>query len=88
MLLASHHIRQAAPSLEHLAWRLVAHGLMGRFLVVEAQVSADAGLGFGPILLSLQAYFLVVFHVPPQPLNEDVIHTPPLAIHADLDTLL
>src|SRR6516165_10516699 len=70
-----------------LARRAVAEALMLPFLVVEAQPSADPGLRFGDAGIGMQVD-LLVFQAAPQPLDEDVVHAAPLAIHADRDTAM
>ena len=53
-------------------------------LVVEAEPSPDAGLGFGRRRIGIEVD-LLIFETAPQPLDEDVVHTPALAVHADHD---
>ena len=52
--------------------------------VVKVQPGADAGLGFGYCRISVEVD-LLVFETAPQPLDEDVVHAPALAVHADHD---
>jgi len=52
--------------------------------VVEGQVSADAGPGFGHAGIGPQIN-LFVFDGPPQALDEDIVPPRTLAVHADLD---
>ena len=51
-------------------------------VIVEAEPSANAGLGLGDRRIGIEVDFLV-FEAPPQSLDEDVVHAAPLAIHAD-----
>src|SRR3954464_1464108 len=86
---AASHSRGAVHSLagfaiKHPARRPVTQGLVRPLLVVKAQPAADPparlhhrAIGFDEHLLILQA--------PPQPLNEDVVQEPALAVHADPD---
>ena len=52
--------------------------------VVKVQPAANAGLGFGHCRIGLEVN-LLVFETAPQPLDEDVVHAPALAVHADHD---
>jgi hypothetical protein len=58
--------------------------LMKAFLVVKAQPSCDPRPGFGDRSVGVQVY-VFIFQASPQPLDEDVVHAPALAVHADLD---
>ena len=58
--------------------------LMLALLVVENQPSPDAGLSRGDVAIGMQVN-LFVFEAAPQPLDEDVVHAAPLAIHANRD---
>ena len=52
--------------------------------IVEAQMPADRGPGFGDAVVVAQAD-LLVFHRPPEPFDEDVVAPGALAVHADGD---
>ena len=52
--------------------------------VVKVQPGADTGLGFGHGRIGMEVD-LLVFEAAPQPLDEDVVHAPALAVHADGD---
>src|SRR5438445_7962208 len=54
--------------------------------VVEVQVGAQAGLGDGYRVISLEID-LLIFDALPEPFNEHVVTPASLAIHADLDTV-
>ena len=60
---------------------------MGVFLVVEGQISLNLPSSLSPILVSLQVHFLAL-DAAPQPLYEDIVYAPALAVHADLNALL
>src|SRR2546423_4691078 len=62
----------------------IAEALVLALLVVEAEPSPDAGLGFGHSRIGIEVD-LLIFEAAPQPLDEDVVHTPALAVHADHD---
>src|ERR687884_855783 len=64
--------------------RAIAEALVLALLVVEAEPSADAGLGFGHRRIGIEVD-LLVFEAAPQPLDEDIVHAPALAVHADGD---
>src|SRR5712672_2426655 len=68
----------------HLPRRAIAMALMLALLVVEDQPSPDAGLSLGDAAIGVQVD-LLVFEAAPQPLDEDVVHVAPLAIHANRD---
>src|SRR5467141_504646 len=68
----------------HLPRRAIAMALMLALLVVENQPSPDAGLSRGDGAIGMQVN-LLVFETAPQPLDEDVVHAAPLAIHANRD---
>lgn len=55
---------------------------MELLMVVEAEPVADAGsrLRHAPVVVQID---LFVFQRAPQPLNKDVVHVAPAAIHAD-----
>src|SRR5260370_18763546 len=55
-------------------------------LIVEAEPGADAGFGLGDRRIGVEIDFLV-FQAAPQPLDEDVVHAAPLAVHADRDIM-
>src|SRR5882762_5788213 len=61
-----------------------AMALMLALLVVENQPSPDAGLSRSDVAIGMQVN-LLVFEAAPQPLDEDVVHAAPLAIHANRD---
>lgn len=70
----------------NLIRRLSGKGLMGAVLVKEAEVGlkplpeiCDADVGVQVDMLTL--------HRAPKPLDKDVIHPSPLAVHADLDAV-
>ena len=52
--------------------------------IVEGQIAADPGPGFGHAGIGPQVD-LFVFDGPPQALDEDIVPPRALAIHADLD---
>ena len=54
--------------------------------IVKLQPSANSSLGFGNSRISVEVD-LFVFETAPQPLDKDVVHAPPLAIHADRDLM-
>src|SRR3979409_1389701 len=54
------------------------------FRVVKFQPGANTGLGFGHSRISMEVN-LLIFEAAPQPLDEDVVHTPALAVHPDHD---
>src|SRR5437660_10590687 len=62
----------------------IAEALVLAFRVVKFQPGANTGLGFGHSRISMEVD-LLIFEAAPQPLDEDVVHTPALAIHADHD---
>ena len=59
---------------------------MGPFVVVERQPGADPGPRLGHRGIGFDEHLLVL-QTAPQPLDEDVVHEPALAIHADLDAV-
>src|ERR1700738_1017309 len=61
--------------------------LMLALLVVENQRRPDAGLSRGDVAVGMQVN-LLVFEAAPQPLDEDVVHAAPLAIHANRDLVM
>src|SRR6478735_12803209 len=65
--------------------RQVAQRLMGPPVVVAAEPIPQSGPQrvHGGVLEQID---LLVFYAPPQPLDEDVVHPAPAAIHADLDS--
>src|SRR4030067_636002 len=67
-----------------LVGRLVVKTRMRTLLVVERDPFSDADLGFASGLERMQIDGLV-FQRPPQPLDHDVVHPPPLAVHRDPD---
>src|SRR5438105_13660516 len=64
----------------------IAEALVLAFRVVKFQPGANTGLGFGHSRISIEVD-LLIFEAAPQPLDEDVVHTPALAVHADHDPL-
>src|SRR4051794_27202999 len=60
---------------------------MRAFLIVEVQPRSNPRLRFGNRSIGVQVY-LFVFQAPPEPLHKDIIQTPALAVHADLDVAL
>src|ERR1700731_2751377 len=64
----------------------IAEALVLAFRVVKFQPGANTGLGFGHSRISMEVD-LLIFEAAPQPLDEDVVHTPALAVHADHDPL-
>src|SRR5208337_4562834 len=67
--------------------RLVAERLVGALVVVEAEVVADAGARLGHVVVGVQVDLLVLERAP-EPLDEDVVQTAALAVHADGDAAL
>jgi len=55
--------------------------------VVESEVLTETDPGFPAILIRLQID-LFILHRPPQPLDEQVVGVAPLAVHANLDSML
>jgi hypothetical protein len=64
--------------------RAITEALVQALCVVEVEPRANAGLGLGHRRIGLEVD-LLVFQAAPQPLDEDVVHAPALAIHADRD---
>jgi hypothetical protein len=62
----------------------IAEALVLALRVVKFQPGANTGLGFGHTRISMEVD-LLIFEAAPQPLDEDVVHTPALAVHADHD---
>ena len=62
-------------------------GLVRALGVVEAEVVTETDPGFSAILICFQIY-LLIFHCPPQPLDEQVVVIAPFSIHADSDSVL
>ena len=60
--------------------------LMKAFLVVKVQPGANARLGLSNRSVCVQVHVLIL-QASPQPLNKNVVHTPALTVHADLDTV-
>src|SRR5438445_10752841 len=56
------------------------------FVVVKAEPGANPSLGLGNVLIGIEVDFLV-FEAAPQPLDEDIVHAPALAVHADGDPM-
>ena len=54
--------------------------------VVKVQPGTNAGLSFGHCRISVEVD-LLVFETAPQPLDEDVVHAPALAVHANGDAM-
>ncbi len=55
--------------------------------IVEAEVVTETDPGVCAILICLQIH-LLIFHCPPQPLDEQVVVIAPFPIHADSDSVL
>ena len=53
-------------------------------LIIEAEPGTNPGLGHGNARIGVEVDFLV-FEAAPQPLDKDVVHAAPLAVHADGD---
>ena len=66
--------------------RSVGVALMLPFFVVEAPPSTDPGLRLGDAGISVEVD-LLVFQAAPQPLDEDIVHAPALAVHAEGDRM-
>ena len=60
---------------------------MRSLLVVEVEPGADPGLGLGHTRIGVEVD-LLVFETAPQSLDEDVVHAPALAVHADRDPVV
>ena len=54
--------------------------------IVKFQPGANTGLGFGHSRISMEVD-LLIFEAAPQPLDEDVVHAPAFAVHADRDAM-
>src|SRR5471030_640728 len=67
---------------ENLARRPISVSLVRPVVIIEAQPGANSTSSLGRRSIGLEEY-LLIFQAPPQPLNEDVVQIPPLAIHAD-----
>src|SRR5438270_10608467 len=72
--------------LVNLPRRAITQALVLALRVVKFQPAANAGLGFGHCRIGIEVD-LLVFETAPQPLNEDVVHAPALAVHADRDAM-
>src|SRR5215467_15234966 len=72
--------------LVNLPRRTITQALVLALRVVKVQPAANAGLGFGHCRIGIEVD-LLVFETAPQPLDEDVVHAPALAVHADRDAL-
>ena len=68
----------------HLCRSLVFQTLMYPLLVVEFEIVLQTGLQFGYCAVLIQVNVLV-FHGSPQTFDENIIQSPPPAIHADAD---
>src|SRR3984893_6615367 len=55
--------------------------------VVEIEPGANTGFGLAPTRIGVEVD-LLVFEASPQPLDEDVVHAPALAIHANGDPMI
>src|ERR1700716_2833392 len=64
----------------------ITEALVLALCVVKVQPGANTGLGFGHTRISMEVD-LLVFEAAPQPLDEDVVHAPALAVHADRDAM-
>ena len=60
---------------------------MNPFRVVEPEVGAQTLKGIFSVAVILQVD-LFIFYRPPQPLDKDIVHGPPTAVHADPDAPL
>src|SRR6201989_79508 len=69
-----------------LTRRAITQALMLALRVVKVQPATNASLGFGHSRISVEVD-LLVFETAPQPLDEDVVHAPALAVHADRDAI-
>ena len=56
-------------------------------LIVEIEPGANTGFGLGHTRIGVEVD-LLVFEASPQPLDEDVVHAPALAVHADFDPVI
>ena len=56
-------------------------------LIVEIEPTANTGFGLGHTRIGVEVD-LLVFEAAPQPLDEDVVHAPALAVHADGDAVI
>ena len=72
--------------LVNLPRRAITQALVLALRVVKVQPDANAGLGLGHCRIGIEVD-LLVFETAPQPLDEDVVHAPALAIHADRDAM-
>jgi len=61
--------------------------LVGTLGVVEPKVVTKTDSGISAILICFQIH-LLIFHRPPQPLNEQVVIVAPFPIHTDPDSVL
>src|SRR5215831_10464857 len=66
--------------------RAITQALVLALRVVKFQPRANAGLGFGHCRIGIEVD-LLYFETAPQPLDEDVVHTAALTVHADRDTM-
>src|ERR1700722_3116019 len=73
--------------LVNLSRRAVAEALVLALLIVEIEPGANTGLGLGHTRIGVEVD-LLVFEASPQPLDEDVVHAPALAVHADCDAVI
>jgi hypothetical protein len=55
-------------------------------LIVKAEVGTEAAFGLKDVGIGPEIN-LLVFHRTPEPLDEDVVQTTPLAVHRDLDAV-
>src|SRR6516162_477689 len=71
----------------NLPWRAVTEALMLTLLIVEIEPGANTGFGLGHTRIGVEVD-LLVFEASPQSLDEDVVHAPALAVHADHDPVV
>ena len=67
---------------ENRTWRSIAQRLMRPLVVIEREPPANASARLDYRAIRLGEH-LFIFQAAPQPLDEDVVEKPPLAIHAD-----
>src|ERR1035437_8403887 len=71
-------------AVEHFAWSAVIQRLMRAHVIVKRQPFANVPARLGHRTLRFDIH-LYMFQTSPQPLDEDIVQIPPLAIHADLN---
>src|SRR5271155_6021890 len=72
--------------LVNLPRRSITEALVLAFLIVEVEPGANTRPSLGNTGIGVEVD-LLVFKAAPQPLDEDVVHAAPLAIHADRDPI-